>query len=34
MSWYISFYCATRNKKTKMPYPLGTFDNKLKYRKG
>ena len=31
MSWYISFYCATRNKKTKMLYPLGPFDNKGKY---
>ena len=31
MSWYISFYCATRNKKTKMLYPLGPYDNKGKY---
>ena len=28
MSWYISFYCATRNKKTKMLYPLGPYDNR------
>ena len=34
MSWYFSFYCATRNKKTKMLYPLGSFDNKGKSRKG
>ena len=31
MSWYITYYLASRDKETKKIYPLGPFDNNGKY---